>query len=223
MNRVLVVDANVLISDVVRFARTGRPTALSRMIGANGAVADVCVPPSVIEEVREHLPEVARRKVRPEEASAMFDSRYAPFLFVEESAPTGTEVETALALRDADDVAVLALALSLNAVLLSKDRDLVDSGGAVGDWLDVVLAIQLTGSVEGLVGVGVQLFVELPTFVQIVMAAATLYLTVSSGPRAARLKESVAAVSYQLATRYAASSALALSSRINSRLAAPSV
>ena len=31
MKRVLVVDANVIIADVLRFARTGKPTALSEM------------------------------------------------------------------------------------------------------------------------------------------------------------------------------------------------
>lgn len=75
MKRVLVVDANVIITDVLRFARTGKPTALSEMIRRNGLVADVCVPPCVIEDVREHLPKVASRKMSPESCRLIRSSR----------------------------------------------------------------------------------------------------------------------------------------------------
>ncbi len=219
MKRVLVVDANVIIADVLRFARTGKPTALSEMIRMNGLVADVCVPPCVVEDVRDHLPEVAARKMSPEHASAVFDAHYSPFLFVETAEPSGSLIEQDLTERDVDDVPLLQLALSLNAVLLSKDRDLLDSGAAVNQWLEVVFAVQIAGSLEGGAELTIRLLLALPTWMQLAFAVAALLVWLSRGDRAARFKATTSTLMRELTAQYATSASLAQSSRIGSRLA----
>ena len=219
MRRVLVVDANVIITDVLRFARTGKPTALSEMIRTNGLVADVYVPPCVIEDVQDHLPEVAARKMSPEHASAVFDAHYSPFLFVDTAEPSGTTVERDLVERDIDDVALLRLALSLNAVLLSKDRDLLDSGAAIGEWLEVVFAVQVAGALEGGAEVTARLLFALPTWIQLAVAVAALLLWLSRGDRAIRFKSSASTLMRELSAQYASSANVARSSQIGSRLA----
>lgn len=220
MKRSLVVDANVLISDVLRFTRTGVPTALSQLIRVNGTLADVYVPPSVIDDVNDHLGEVAARKMDADSANAVFHKHYSPFLFIETSASSGTAIERDLASRDSDDVPLLRLALSLDAVLLSKDRDLLDSGAAVSEWLDVVFAITTVGSIEGGLEVLMNLLLALPAPVQLALAAATVLLGLSRGHRSSRFRAGASAVAQEVLSQYRHSANIARTSRIGSRIPA---
>lgn len=56
----MVVDANVLIDDVLQGMVRGRATALRRVLASNHVM--VCTHETVIDEVRRHLPGQARRR-----------------------------------------------------------------------------------------------------------------------------------------------------------------
>ncbi len=157
----LVVDANILIRDACHRSEDPRGSALRRVIG-DGHLA-VCVTPEVISEVEAHLPRVASRRGRdPGTALALWHDDYRPRIAIRTERPAHSECAdpriTALAVRDSDDVPTAELALALRcAAIISDDLDLVETGLAHEEWLDVIFAAERTGQVLLAIEIGLEL------------------------------------------------------------------
>ncbi len=146
----LVVDANFFLSDVCYRREEADGTALRRVL-ATGVVC-VAATPEVYSEVDEHLPRVAiGRGLDPTVASARWQSLYRPQITnLPGSGLRPEEPEddslTALKTRDPDDVPTASLALGQHsAVIVTRDRDLIDLGLAPDNPLDVVFAAERAG------------------------------------------------------------------------------
>jgi predicted nucleic acid-binding protein len=148
--RPVVVDAHILISDVLRWARDGWTmlTALAQMR------AIVLVTPSHIEDkVLEHLPRVAESVANPIDADVVmevWDSIYCELVrFVELPGWTlDAQYTTAVAWladvaqADPEDAPAIYLAALLDSsILLSRDHDHTDYGYGADDWLAVLVLL----------------------------------------------------------------------------------
>lgn len=133
-----VVDTNVVMLDVLRYAEHGH-TALrvATQIGALKTYASI----HVIDEVYEHLPELAKRRRVPRAIAAWKAySEGIAFVEVPETLPPDPRV-IALAQADADDVPTGILVSTLApCISLSQDPHVVDAGLASPEWLRLALS-----------------------------------------------------------------------------------
>lgn len=117
----LVVDANPILGALLG--------GQSRRVFFEAAVEEFAVPESVLDEVRKHLPRLARKLGM---APALLD--YTLDLLPLRSYPARAyrslvaEARRRIEARDPDDVDVLALALRLDVPIWSNDRDFEDTG-----------------------------------------------------------------------------------------------
>lgn len=125
-----VVDTNVVLGDLrwLAFKRKNdeAKTALIEVIEAG--TIDVYVPPSLFDEVDEHITKIANEEGKSETALRDQWREYQSKLKVCE--PDREKVETLLHGKDPDDAFFIALAESISAVgVLSNDRDIEQMGG----------------------------------------------------------------------------------------------
>lgn len=167
-----VVDTNVVMLDVLRYSKHGH-TALrvAAQIGALKTYASV----HVIDEVFEHLPELAGRREAPN-AMASWKPYSQGITFVEapHTLPPDPRV-IALAETDADDVPTgILVSILAPCISLSQDPHMVGVGLASPEWLQLALssrnigyafALKLAGPAaivgSGFAGVGVAKLIAL--------------------------------------------------------------
>lgn len=125
----VVVDANVLIEDLLRYAdNKGSSLIRAAFLGS----ARLYATKAIIDEVLEHLPRVAATKARDIAAlHSVFAHAYLPHLRLVDVSDLTSEDERvkALELEDPDDVDAAKLAILLApSFLLTCDRDLLRHG-----------------------------------------------------------------------------------------------
>lgn len=128
LQRPVVIDANVLIEDAMRFA-SGRHCALQ--LAAQIGTARLFAPPQIMSEVVRNLPDACGSKRDPQVVLATIRDRYLPYLRIVDVADTWVADPriTALRERHAPDVAYAILALTLApSVFFTNDRDILDQG-----------------------------------------------------------------------------------------------
>jgi hypothetical protein len=126
LQRPVVIDANVLIEDAMRFA-SGRHCALQ--LAAQIGTARLFAPPQIMSEVVRNLPDACGSKHDPQVVLATIRDRYLPYLRIVDVADTWVADPriTALRARHTPDVAYAVLALTLApSVLFTNDRDILD-------------------------------------------------------------------------------------------------
>ncbi|PKN82933.1 MAG: hypothetical protein CVU47_01180 [Chloroflexi bacterium HGW-Chloroflexi-9] len=155
----MVVDTNVLLQDVLRTVRTGRPTCLQQL-ATLGAIR-VFAADHVHEEVLEHLPRRADQLgLGTGAALDVWRGDYLPTISWVNvgGVPATNELLAQIAARDADDVGTATLALLLGTKALSEDNDLVAFEVATGlAWLGPLLAVRTQSSNEMLGMLSVEL------------------------------------------------------------------
>ncbi|MCG5466725.1 PIN domain-containing protein [Micromonospora sp. MED01] len=165
----VVVDANALRDDLLRVAAgKGRTLMLN---AANSGVLRFCAP-HVVEEVEEHLEEwSAQKRLEPDAVRAAWRGDVAPLLRcvqVPDGLTTAVEQWRLDILAqpshvgdycDPDDVPTAALAILLNAALLSRDRAPLRAVYgeqhdhlAHAQWLNELRAVGDLGPLGGLIG-----------------------------------------------------------------------
>ena len=156
----VVVDANVLIEDVLRYADAkGSSLLRAAFLGS----ARLYATEAILDEVDEHLPEVAAKKARDVDGlRAMFRQAYLPYIRLVDvgDLSSGDERVKALELEDPDDVDAAKLAILLApSFLLTCDRDLLRHGlgvifepneGRTG-WTFGAVALQDRGLIIGVI------------------------------------------------------------------------
>lgn len=117
----LVVDANPILAALLG--------GQARRVFFEASVREFAVPENVLSEVREHVPQLAR-KLGTMPAFLEHALDLLPLRRYPARAYRGTMVEARrrIGRRDPDDVDVLALALRLQAPLWSNDRDFTGTG-----------------------------------------------------------------------------------------------
>jgi predicted nucleic acid-binding protein len=167
----VVVDANVLIEDLLRYADDKGSSLLgAALLGS----ARLYATEAILDEVNEHLPEVTPKKARDIDAlRSVFQHAYLPYLRLVDVSDLTSEDERikALELEDPDDVDAAKLAILLApSFLLTSDRDLLRHGlgvvfepseGQTG-WTFGAVALQdrgliigvITGGTGGAMGIG---------------------------------------------------------------------
>jgi hypothetical protein len=150
----VVCDANALIEDVLRRARTDF-TAMTFL--AEHELAALVMPAPVEAEVREHLPAVAARTDCPAELAMHVWETVPRQLVRVVELPDAVEFPgdprvAAVALRDGDDAPLAHLATLLApCVVLTRDCHLTDEGFGQANWLTTVLLLKRLAELEALV------------------------------------------------------------------------
>jgi predicted nucleic acid-binding protein len=133
-----VVDTNVILRDVLRFARE-RHTALSlaTQVGAVKAFAAI----HVMDEVAEHLPELAKRQ-QVTNATEAWKTYSKNISFVELPTEPIFDRRVAQVQREDEDGLPTAILVATLApcIALSEDRHLTDAGLASPEWLKLALS-----------------------------------------------------------------------------------
>ena len=156
----VIVDADGLIEDLMRYADDkGSSLLRAAFLGS----ARLYATEAILDEVDEHLPEVAARKVRDiDRLRATFQQVYLPYLRLVDVGDLSSEDERvrALELEDPDDVDAAKLAILLApSFLLTCDRDLLRHGlgvifepteGRTG-WTFGAVALQDRGLIIGVI------------------------------------------------------------------------
>jgi predicted nucleic acid-binding protein len=133
-----VVDTNVIMRDVLRFARKSHTAlSLAMQVGAIKTFAAV----HVIDEIAEHLPELAKRQ-RVANAMEAWKAYSKNIYFVE--LPTELPPDERVAQVDREDrddlpTAILVVILA-PCISLSEDPHLTDADLASPDWLKLALS-----------------------------------------------------------------------------------
>lgn len=133
-----VVDTNVVMRDALRFSRTGHTALwLAGRAGALKSFASV----HVIDEVAEHLPDLARRQGVTNALEA-WKTYSRNITFVEPSTGVLTDERVAKVEReDKDDLPTAILVVSLApCISLSEDAHLTNAGLASPNWLRLALS-----------------------------------------------------------------------------------
>ncbi len=133
-----VVDTNVIMRDVLRFARKSHTAlSLATQVGAIKTFAAV----HVMDEVAEHLPKLAERQ-RVTNAMEAWKTYSKNICFVELSTePTIDGRVAQVAREDKDDLPTAILVVTLApCISLSEDPHLTDAGLASPDWLKLALS-----------------------------------------------------------------------------------
>lgn len=131
----VVLDANVIIKDVIRYARKKEPTGI--LLAARiGFVRFFCTT-EVRAEVLEHLPEVASRHTVSDEAMRAWQKHYAPLITALD--PSGIQALSAKAVlvlyNDPDDLPTAQIIDEIRPhAVLSEDRHLSPYSPAGKDW-----------------------------------------------------------------------------------------
>lgn len=137
----VVLDANVIIRDVLRYLRTGRPTGI--LLAARIGFIRFFCSTDVHAEVLEHLGGVASRHGTSDEAMEAWRRQYAPlFTFLD---PSGIDVLSTRALRvgqiDPEDVPTAKVTDLVRAhTVLSEDHSLSSYGSAGRNWTQLAVA-----------------------------------------------------------------------------------
>ena len=167
----VVVDANVLIEDLLRVA-DGKHSSL--LVSAFLGSARLYATEAILGEVDEHLPDVAAKKARDvPHLREVFQQQYLPYLrLVDVSGlSNGDDRVKALELQDPDDVDAAKLAILLSpSFLLTADKDhlrhglgvIFDPGEGRTGWTFGAVALQdrgliigvLTGGTASVLGAG---------------------------------------------------------------------
>jgi predicted nucleic acid-binding protein len=133
-----VVDTNVIMRDVLRFVRKDHTALwLATQVGAIKTFAAV----HVIDEVAEHLPELADRQ-RVTNAMSAWKTYSKIISFVELPTELPPDERVAQVKReDQDDLPTAILVVTLApCISLSEDPHLTDAGLASPDWLKLALS-----------------------------------------------------------------------------------
>lgn len=144
-------DTSVLTTDIIAATRRRDPSSF--VAGARAGTVRCLIPMHVWEEVPRVLADRHREGGRFDlgRALELWQSQYAPVLYVVDAAglPMTLEAEV-LAARDPSDVPMLLLADVIAPVaIIGTDPDLLDSGLAAGNWIDLRKALGDVGVTEG--------------------------------------------------------------------------
>lgn len=126
--RPLVLDANILV-------RAALGPRARDIVERHAADAGFFVPASCVDEAREHLPAIVRKRGWDTEPVMAALDAVLEMLQVVDSALYADTMDEALARlgsRDRDDAHVLALALTLDCPIWTEDRDFFGTG--VATW-----------------------------------------------------------------------------------------
>lgn len=147
-NRLVVVDANVLLSDLGYGARHGRKTTL--LGEAEMGFVKVLTTPRILAEVEQNLDEYVKNRGADPEAARSLWGEYKSHLSVFEPPAVYTERAGRVAHRDPDDLPTAHIIEVLQPSLaLSRDKDLAESGLiSPGDWLNLLLELNNASSYE---------------------------------------------------------------------------
>jgi predicted nucleic acid-binding protein len=144
----VVVDANVLIEDVLRYARTGASTLT--FLGEQ-EVAVLLAPTHIGAKVRQHLPRVAAQTDCPlDKALEAWEGVHARLLRLVDLPPSITDERAmVVASKDPEDGPLAQLAaLVAPAVVLTRDKHLTRAGIGQADWLSTVLVLSELARIE---------------------------------------------------------------------------
>jgi len=149
--RPLVVDSDVLMRNVVREVRPGRPPTKFLNHIRMGTVR-AFVAPHQVHEVRRHLRRVAADVgVDPESARRMFENVYLPMLWQVDTTglPSNDPLVVEVAEADGADVETAKLAVLLGVRVLTANKDHFRQVAIVNEWLTVMAAYADAGVFDG--------------------------------------------------------------------------
>jgi hypothetical protein len=147
-NRLVVVDANVFLSDVGYAAEHARKTTL--LGEAEMGFVRVLTTPQVLCEVERNLDTYARNThVSPEDIRSLW-AKYRQHLSVFDPPPVSTQRSELVKQRDPEDLPMAHVIEVLQPSLaLSRDKDLIEAGLiSPGDWLDMLTELNDASSYE---------------------------------------------------------------------------
>lgn len=127
----IVVDANIILSDLIWLAKRTNPTATTELMEcARAGTIVIYIARSVFDEINEHITTIATKRKIPEETLRKEWKEYRKFVKVR--TPPKRHVDQFINGQDPDDAPTLALQKMLRADgILTKDSDIVAMGGLV--------------------------------------------------------------------------------------------
>ncbi|GEM_PF-3873489 len=128
----IIVDANIIISEVISYFKNGKSSFLSLL---DHTIIDAVSPSYILEEIEEHMGEIVKKTNRTEkEIRKVIKEKYISKIKLKKVYSTGKkgyeEIINALKERDPDDLPYLILYLSDNAdAILSRDSHFISLYG----------------------------------------------------------------------------------------------